>query len=797
MFTYTPNSTFLRHQFRKLTQISTENVSQYVARLRKASEGCGFADINVEIVDQVIAGCSSADFRSKLLGKGETLDLPRLLDIAANYEAVQIQAKEMKAGPAVNVSSVNKIQSKSQSSGSKQKSQKSKSEKSDVECYRCGNKGHVGSSTSCPARGKVCRRCNLKDHFEKKCRTKPKSGKDNKANCVETNEDESQYAFTCKTSKKFHRVDVELGGVSANFIIDSGSDCNILSAESWKSLKRGGISCESSKQTKTIFPYGSEVPLKVIGTFVANAKIGENSTKAEFVVVDHDVESLLGYETSETLGTLKIGVPANVNMCSSYQAKYPNLFKGVGLLKNRTIRLTIDNSVTPVCQPCRRIPFGLRDKVEQKIHELVKSDIIEPVSEVSDWVSPVVVVPKPNSDIRLCVDMRQANTAIKRERHPIPTVDELLLDMSKSNIFSKLDLKWGFHQIMLHEKSRHITTFATHMGLYRYKRLMFGINAAPELYQNEIRKIIQGIPGVANMSDDLIVHGSTTEEHDTRLNTVLKRLEECGLTLNPEKCLFGVEEVEFLGHRLTCKGIEPGVGKVEAVLGFREPKDQSEVRSFLGLVEYLGRFIPNLSDLCEPLRKLRRKSEPFVFGAEQAKAFSELKNVLSDHKTLGYFDVTAHTSVIADASPVALGAVLVQNQGGVNKVIYYANRSLSDVERRYSQTEKESLALVWACEKFQSYLLGIDFDLITDHQPLLKIYSPKSKPSARIERWVLRLQPYNFRVVYVKGKNNIADPLSRLLEAKTGKILSKTQLEDMAYVRFVAQSATPSAVTTS
>ena len=169
---------------------------------------------------------------------------------------------------------------------------------------------------------------------------------------------------------------------------------------------------------------------------------------------------------------------------------------------------------------------------------------------------------------------------------------------------------------------------------------------------------------------------------------------------------------------------------------------------------------------------------------------------MSDHKTLGFFDVGAHTSVIADASPIGVGAVLVQKQDGVNRVIYYANRSLSSVERRYSQTEKESLALVWACERFQSYLLGVDFDLITDHKPLMNIYSTRSKPSARIERWVLRLQPYNFRVVYVKGKNNIADPLSRLLEADANSALSKAQIEDMAHVRFVAQNATPRALTT-
>ena len=165
------------------------------------------------------------------------------------------------------------------------------------------------------------------------------------------------------------------------------------------------------------------------------------------------------------------------------------------------------------------------------------------------------------------------------------------------------------------------------------------------------------------MSDDLVVHGSNKKEHDTRLHALFQRLEACGLTLNKQKCSFGVDEVEFLGHRLSSKGLEPGSGKVEAVQKFSEPKNSTEVRSFLGLVEYLGRFVPNLSELCEPLRKLIRYNVPFAFDSERSKAFKKLKDALSDHKALGLFDIRAHTSVIADASPIGLGAVLVENQG--------------------------------------------------------------------------------------------------------------------------------------
>jgi transposase InsO family protein len=348
---------------------------------------------------------------------------------------------------------------------------------------------------------------------------------------------------------------------------------------------------------------------------------------------------------------------------------------------------------------------------------------------------------------------------------------------------------------MLTPESRQVTTFTTHTGLFRYRRLLFGVNSAPEIYQNEIRKVLAGIPGVANMSDDIVVHGKNKEEHDIRLKQVFERLSNNGLTLNKDKSVFGVDEIEFLGHNLSKAGLSPGKGKIEAVQNFKQPKDASEVRSFLGLVTYLARFIPNLSSLSEPLRKLTHKAAKFDFGKSQVEAFNKLKEILASPKVLGFFDADAETKLIVDASPVGLGAVLVQIQHDVPRVISYANRSLSSVERRYSQTEKEGLAIVWACERFQSYLIGKKFTLMTDHRPLLNIYSRRSKPQARLERWVLRLQSFDFDIVYIKGEHNIADPLSRLLSCG-GEKVEKSHLEDMAFVRFVALNATPRAIST-
>ena len=822
-FTVTPNRIFQRHMFRKAIQNQNETVAQYVSRLRTMTIGCEYADVDSEITDQVVCNCLSNSLRQKCLRKGATLNLERLLIFAATDEAVEQQNREITGASSSSVNRVGKGSRPNKSYGDKPKL-----ETKSNECYRCGSTEHYGSNPKCPAKGKECRKCGKMDHFEKKCRTGEASNKsrfqpkhrgkkvnqinENSENSDTSGAENSEHVFTVKKSVRYrNQISVLVGGVQTKMLIDSGSDSNLIGKDTWAAMKKSKIQYTNGKKNldhSKLYGYASDKPLAILGTFEAKLEFGGTILHSEFTVVDSNADNLLCYDDSVSLGVLVIKTD-QPSVCNSVAPipdvdslcnEFSGLFSGLGLLKDREIQLEIDPSVKPVAQPHRRIPFGLRKKIESKIQELIDLDVIEQVKKPSDWVSPAHIVPKPNGDIRLTIDMREANKAVKRERHPIPTMEEMLLDMNQSKIFSKLDLKWGYHQIMLDEKSRNITTFSTHIGLFRYKRLLFGVNAAVEVYQHEIRRVIQGIPGVANMSDDIIVHGEDRAQHDSRLRMVFQRLQDAGLTLNREKCKFALPEIEFLGHKLSANGIDPGAGKVEAIQNARQPANAEEVRSFLGLVTYLCKFIPNLTEISEPLRKLTHGDcKKFKFGVKETQAFNKIKEIMSNPVTLGYFDCSAETKVIADASPIGLGAVLIQIQNGDSRIISYANRTLSDVERRYSQTEKEALALVWACERFESYLLGLKFDLVTDHQPLLTIYKGKKKSkrtSARIERWVLRLQPFEFNVVHIPGKSNIADPLSRLIKTDSSATLTKSQLEDMAFIRHVALESTPRALTT-
>ncbi|XP_062556923.1 uncharacterized protein K02A2.6-like [Armigeres subalbatus] len=385
--------------------------------------------------------------------------------------------------------------------------------------------------------------------------------------------------------------------------------------------------------------------------------------------------------------------------------------------------------------------------------------------------------------------MRRANTAVKRQYHVIPTLDDLLTRLNGSQWFTRLDIKDAYHQIELHESSRYITTFITHLGMFRYTRLMFGISSASEYFQRTLEQILCNCPNTFNFQDDIFIYGKTEEEHDEALSRTLDTLEAHNVVLNTKKSKFKVQETEFLGHHISRNGLKPTDDKIVAILSFRSPRTSEEVRSFLGLVGYVGRFIPDLATKTFDLRQLITGGHTFEWESRHEIAFNALKEAICTAPILGYFDNERRTRVIADASPVGLGAVLVQFEDENDDkptIISYASKSLSATERRYCQTEKEALAIIWSVEKFQFYLIGREFELETDHRPLTAIFKSTSQPPGRIERWVLRLQPFKFRIIYKPGKDNVADSLSRLSNSNNNYDVDNS--DDHLYIAAITES---------
>ena len=326
--------------------------------------------------------------------------------------------------------------------------------------------------------------------------------------------------------------------------------------------------------------------------------------------------------------------------------------------------------------------------------------------------------------------MRKANTAVQRERHITPTVDEIINNLNGASVFSKLDLRSGYHQLELSPESSYITTFTTHKELYRYKRLIFGLSSAAEIFQHTIQNLLSGIPGAKNISDDIIVYGRTQEEHDTALQAVFQRLLESNLTLNKDKCEYNKSSIDFYGYTFSSEGISADPKKVESIQNASVPANATELRSLLGLVNYVSRFIPDYATITAPLRELTKKNAKWEWSRKHQQALDEIKKRLTSSSVMAYFDPQKKTEVVVDA-------ILAQKEPGTDqvKVVAYASRALTDTETRYSQTEKEALAIVWGCEKFHIYIYGTTFDMITDHKPLELIFNnPNSKPPARIER---------------------------------------------------------------
>ena len=666
------------------------------------------------------------------------------------------------------------------------------------DCKFCG-KSHERKKEMCPAYGRVCNKCKKKNHLAVKCQSQgekrgfKKPGFQTKVHTLEPSTSSEELSSVTFSSEDVNTTDatdtnpasnspypskiyaaMEIEGKMVKMQVDSGASCNVLPK---RYLPEG---TEVQKTDKHLTTYNKE-KMSAAGTARVSMRNPKTRKKynAEFVLVDGNYMPIIGARAAQQMGLLVVqhdnilqlhsdevpAIPRN-EILTKEQAltSYADIFQGLGKMEGK-LHLEVDESVSPVVMAPRRVPLALKGKFKEELDRLTDAGVLERVDEPTSWVSSAVVASKTNGKVRVCIDPWPLNAALKRSHYPLPIIDDILPKLERAKVFTKADLKDGFLQIELDEESSRITTFQTPWGRHRWLRMPYGISPAPECFQRKLDENLQGLPGVYRIADDLLItgEGSTKEEadwdHDANLVGLFQRCREKNIKLNKEKFDFKSEQVPFIGHLLSRDGVKPDPKKVEAIVNMETPSDVQAVQRLIGMAKYLSKFLPNLSEICQPLRKLTHKDAEWEWKQEQEDAFKALKVAVTQAPVLKYFSPEVQTEGQGDASQNGLGFVLLQN----DQPVTYASRALTQTEQHYSQIEKELLAQVFGLEHNHHYTYGRRVTLWTDHKPLVTIYKkPLASAPKRLQRLLLRLQQYDVDLKYKPGPQMyLADTLSR------------------------------------
>ena len=567
------------------------------------------------------------------------------------------------------------------------------------------------------------------------------------------------------------------------FQLDTGATANIIPQHVYKKA------CRDQKLSKlrpcatslVMFNKSTTKPIGKVNMDVMNPKNGLNYN-VEFLIVREDLSPLIGSKTLQEMSLIRVRTENIATLESQEESEAPqskedlhtrfqDVFTGIGKLPGK-LHIQTDKTKPPVQLATRSVPEALKKEVKAELDRMEREGIVEPVSEPTEWISGMVAVQKSNKKIRICIDPKPLNRVIKRNHFPLPTIEDIIPELTEAKVFTVCDAKSGYWHVELDEESSYLTTFGTPWGRFRWKRLPFGICLASEEFQRRLNLALQGLDGVRPIADDILVYGvgrtreEATKDHDRKLICLLDRCRKVGIKLNFEKLKLRQSEVKYMGHMFTADGLRADPEKISAVINMPPPEDRKGVQRILGLVNYLQRFSPRLAEASAPLRALLKRENIFINEENvHGRALEQIKQIITRDPVLKYYNVNEEVVVQVDASHHGLGACLMQNE----QPVAYASRSLTDTERNYAQIEKEMLAIVYGLNKFERYTLGKEVTVESDHKPLEAILKKElTRAPKRLQRMMLSLQKYQFQVVYKKGQEMyLADTLSRAHEEST------------------------------
>ncbi|XP_032241511.2 uncharacterized protein K02A2.6-like [Nematostella vectensis] len=782
------NEIYERYLFNRRNQENGESVESFIAALRSLAKTCNYGELQDGMIrDRIVVGIADNSIRKKLLTEAK-LTLAKCVDICRANEATAKRLKEMsqQSGEISAITTGPPRRKTGSKGGRRQESRKpphTDSSKSNPhpKCKFC-HRLHPRAKEKCPAWQKTCDTCGELNHFSVACKALKASKKGKKPIHNLDYESYSDYGalFTVESvgtlntnplSPKKIYAHMRLRDELIKFQLDCGATVNILPEDLYKKvfndpkLKR----LQKSSATLVMFNKSELKPLGVVNIETLNPR-NNDLLLTKFAIVPRGYTPLLGAQSVQNFKLMTVNSENIMSLSDSSPtldpvSEFPDVFKGEGKLDQK-LHLELDATVPPVILPVRKVPLAVREPLKNEIDRLVGLGVLQSVDVPTEWVSSMVVVKKPNGKIRLCIDPKPLNKALKRNRYPLPVIDDLLPQLTNAKVFSVVDAKNGFWHIQLDDKSSFLTTFGTPWGRYRWTRMPFGIAPAPEEFQRRLVQALEGLEGVKPIFDDILIFGKgdskeeAIRDHDAKLRSLLERCRQKGIKLNKEKLKLRCAEVKFMGHVVSTDGLKPDPDKLQGIEEMPTPTNKQDIKRLLGMANYLQKFAPNLSEAAAPMREVLREENQFHWDEQvQGQSFKNVKKIVSQAPVLKFFDPHEEVELQCDASEKGMGACLMQK----GQPVAYASRSLTETEKNYAQIEKEMLSIVFGVERFEHYLYGRPIKVETDHKPLESIFK-KSLISApkRLQRMMLRLQKFDLQVNYKRGAEMyLADTLSR------------------------------------
>ena len=715
-----PSPIVKRYEFNTRRQEEGETVATFVAALLKIAEYCEYGDVLDDMLrDRVVCGINNKAVQQRLLQE-PSLTFEKALEMAVAAETADRDSRRLRGSslPDKDVTQVQREKGeplttdspavechKPQRPGGTRERPGGNKER---ECYRCGG-NHQPSR--CTFLDYECHYWKKKGHLMKMCRKKARKEKDQPEQANVVVEDDSacqgeeypMFHISSGSSKPLYAT-VTVNGKQLTMEVDTGASASIINQETFELIREGQSVLELQKSAVKLQTYTGE-PIKVEGSTVVLVEHNGQSASLPLIVTQGKGPTLLGRDWMK-LDWRTIFKVGTTHTLEEVLSKHNDVFKDeLGTVQGVSAKIYVDPDTQPQFHKARPVPFALRKKVEEELERLQTLGIIQPI-QFSDWAAPIVPVLKDDGRVQVCGDYKvTVNRAAKVDKYPIPRIDELFTSLSGGKTFSKLDLSHAYLQVTLDEESREYVTINTHKGLFQYKRLPFGVSSAPSIFQRIMENLLQGISGVCVYIDDILVTGTSEQEHLANLAQVLGRLAAAGMRLKKEKCGFLLPSVSYLGHVISAEGLCTSEAKVKAIVEAPAPRNVGELRSFLGLVNYYGKFLPDLATTLSPLYSLLQASKQWTWGTSQRKAFSDVKDLLRSSRVLVHFDDKLPLVLSCDASPYGLGAVLSHRMpDGTEKPVGFSSRTLAKAELKYSQLDKEALAIVFGVKKYHQYL---------------------------------------------------------------------------------------------